>query len=297
MTPAEFAQFQVFLEVAERQSFARAAAHLGVTRSSVSQSVKQLELRLNTRLLNRTTRSVAPTAAGERLMHELQPALRTLRQAAASVLESQERAAGSLRLTVSRVAADLFLGPRLAAFNREYPHITLEISVEDKMIDIIKHRFDAGIRRGELIERDMIARRLTPDARYLAVASPEYIAANGVPAKPQDLRHHACIQIRRRLKETLPTWQFRDQGVDLEVRVGGKLVVDDARLALRAALDGGGIVRLAEDYVRDELASGRLEPLLARHSPLRPGLFLYYPGRKGGAALQALCDFLTRAKR
>lgn len=292
MTPSEFAEFQAFMEVAERRSFVGAAAHLGVTRSAVSQSVKQLESRLNTRLLNRTTRSVAPTAAGERLLQELQPAMWSLRGAAASLFQYQQQAAGSLRVTVSRVAADLFLGPRLARFTREYPHIALEVSVDDRMIDIVKHRFDAGIRRGELIERDMIARRLTPDARFLAVASPEYTTAKGAPVQPRDLRHHVCIQIRRRVSETLPTWRFRERGVDMEVRVAGTLVVDDARLALRAALDGAGIARLAEDYVRDQVASGLLRPVLEQYSPLRPGLFLYYPSRKVSPALKALSDFL-----
>lgn len=293
MTPSEFAEFQAFMEVAERQSFARAAAHLSVTRSAVSQSVKHLESRLNMRLLNRTTRSVAPTAAGERLLRELQPALQSLRRVVTSVFEHEQQAAGSLRITVSRVAADLVLGPNLAAFSRAYPHVALEVSVDDRVIDIIKLRFDAGIRRGELIERDMVARRLTADARFLAVASPHYLAVHGTPDRPRGLQRHTCVQIRRRVNETLPTWQFRDRGLDAEIRVGGMLVVDDARLALRAALDSAGVARLAEDYVRDEVDSGRLVPLLERYSPVRPGLFLYYPSRKVSSALRALSDFLV----
>jgi DNA-binding transcriptional LysR family regulator len=295
MTPSEFAELQVFMEVAQRRSFARAAAHLGVTRSAVSQSVKQLEARLNTRLLNRTTRSVAPTTAGEQLLLELQPVMQSLRGAVASVFERQQQASGTLRITASRVAADLALGPRLSAFVRQHPRIALEISVEDRMVDIIKHRFDAGIRRGELIERDMIARRLTPDARILAVASPEYLALHGVPAEPRDLQDHACIQIRRRVSEATPAWQFRLDGIDTEVRVCGPLIVDDSRLALRAALDGAGIARLAEDYLADDLTSGRLKPLLEQFSPARPGLFLYYPSRNASTALKALSDFLASA--
>lgn len=296
MTPSEFAEFQAFMEVAERQSFARAAAHLRVTRSAVSQSVKHLESRLDIRLLNRTTRSVAPTAEGERLLRELQPAMQSLRHAVTSVFEHEQQAAGSLRVTVSRVAADLVLGPKLAAFTRAYPHVALEVSVDDRIIDIIRQRFDAGIRRGELIERDMVARRLTADARFLAVASPEYLAAHGTPERPRDLQRHTCVQIRRRANETLPTWQFREHGVDTEIRVSGTLVVDDARLALRAALDGAGIARLAEDHLRDQVDGGRLVPLLDRYSPVRPGLFLYYPSRKASAALKALSDFLVGTK-
>ena len=187
MNPSEFGELQAFMEVAQRRSFARAAAHLGVTRSAVSQSIKQLEARLNMRLLNRTTRSVAVTTAGEQLLLELQPVMQSLRGVVAAVFERQQQASGTLRITASRVAADLALGPKLAAFVRQHPRIALEISVEDRMMDIIKHRFDAGIRRGELIERDMIARRLTPDARFLAVASPGYVALHGAPTQPRDL--------------------------------------------------------------------------------------------------------------
>jgi DNA-binding transcriptional LysR family regulator len=295
MTPAEFAELQAFVEVAQRGSFARAAAHLGVTRSAVSQSIKQLETRLGMRLLNRTTRSVAPTRAGEILLEELRPVLQLLQHAVASALERQKQASGSLRITVSRVAARLILAPRLAEFVRHHPRIALEVSVEDRLVDIIQQRFDAGIRRGELIEPNMIARRLTPDARFLAVASPGYLALRGAPAQPRDLTDHACIQIRRRRSEATPVWHFRQEGKEIQVRVAGPLVADDASLALQAAVEGLGIARLAEDYIADELASGRLIPVLEECSPARPGFFLYYPGRSPSTALKALMDFLSAA--
>ena len=265
MSPVEFAQLQAFVEVAERQSFALAAAHLGVTRSAVSQAIKQLENRMSMRLLNRTTRSVAPTRAGEQLLLELRPAMQSLQQAVASAFARDQQASGPLRITLSRVAADLVLAPRLAVFVTQHPRIALEVSVDDRVVDIVRHRFDAGIRRGELVERDMIARRLTPDARFLAVASPGYLARYRAPQQPRDLKDHNCIQIRRRASETTPTWQFWHDGAEIQVRVAGSLVVDDTRLALRAALDGAGIARLAEDYIGAEVTqnlSTQLAPLV-----------------------------------
>ncbi|MFC5475445.1 LysR family transcriptional regulator [Paraherbaspirillum soli] len=293
MRGTEFAELSAFAAIAERASFAKAAAHLGVSASALSQSIRLLEERLGVRLLNRTTRSVSTTAAGERLLDQLRPALEGLARATDAINDFRETPTGVVRLTVPRVAADLLLVPRLAEFRARYPAITLDLAVEDKVTDIVKHRFDAGIRRGEMLDQDMVARRISPDRRFVAAAAPGYLASRGYPLMPRDLQSHDCICIRRPSSGAIAPWRFMENGQFLDVKVGGPLILSDAHVALGAALNGAGIVLLAEDHLQPYLDDGRLLPLLDAWCWARPGFFLYYPSqRQLSPALQALAEFL-----
>jgi DNA-binding transcriptional LysR family regulator len=294
MRSAEFAQLSAFLEVAEVGGFARAGTRLEVTPSAVSQSVRRLEDRLGVRLFHRTTRSVSLTEAGRLLRANLQPAMSTLAEATLVVEPLADRVRGSVRITASRVAAELILQPRLFLFQQRYPEVSLEISVEDRSVDLVKARFDVGIRRGELIDKDMIGRRLTPDEAMVVVGSAAYFKKRGRPVRPQDLLDHDCIRIRRRTSETLPGWRFRKKGADLELKVSGRMVVDDAVLARHAARTGIGLAHLARAFVADDLAAGRLTAVLESWQSRRSGFFLYRPHRTHTpAAVLALAKVLA----
>ncbi|MFZ6875723.1 LysR substrate-binding domain-containing protein [Undibacterium sp. Di27W] len=293
MRASEFAEFRAFVAIAERQSFVRAAAFLEVTPSALSQSMRQLETRLDVRLLHRTTRSVSLTQAGQQLLDHLRPVLEGLEHAADAVNDFRETPTGTVRLTAPRVATELLLAPRLAEFRLAYPHIVLDISVEDKTIDLVKGRFDAGIRQGELLAQDMIATSIGPQRRFVCVASKAYITRHGMPHTPLDLQKHECIRIKRPSTELKLPWVFMDKGQPLDITVEGHLIVDDAGLALAAALNGAGIAALAEDYVSPYLQSGRLQEVLPDFASTRAGFYLYYSSRRHmTAALQALITFL-----
>ncbi|MFZ6653969.1 LysR substrate-binding domain-containing protein [Undibacterium sp. TJN19] len=296
MRANEFAEFRAFVAIAERQSFAKAAAFLEVTPSALSQTMRQLETRLNVRLLHRTTRSVSVTQAGQQLLDHLRPVLEGLDNAVEAINDFRETPSGTVRLTAPRVATELMLAPRLAEFRLAFPQITLDISVEDKIVDLAKGRFDAGIRQGELLAQDMIAMRIGPDRRFVCVASKNYIAKNGMPHSPRDLQKHECIRIKRPTTEVHLPWSFMDKGQALEIAVSGHLIVNDASLALAAALGGAGISALAEDHARPYLQSGRLLEVLPDFATTRAGFHLYYSSRRHmTAALQALISFLRVA--
>lgn len=296
MRGAEFAELTAFLEVAEAGGFARAAAHLGVTPSAISQSVRQLEDRLAVRLFNRTTRSVALTEAGERLKAALQPVMAALNEAAQAVQPYAEGVKGHLRITASRVAATLILAPRLPLMRLRHPGLTLEVSVEDRSIDIVRNRFDAGIRRGDLVDKDMVGRRLTPDEPMVVVTSGAYLAREGRPAQPRDLLAHDCIRIRRRASEATPPWRFVEDGTPFDLKVTGGLVVDDATLAKRAACAGAGLAYLAASFIREEIESRSLVAVLEPWQCKRAGFFLYYPTRlRNPPALRVLVESLIAA--
>ncbi|PFH07821.1 DNA-binding transcriptional LysR family regulator [Collimonas sp. PA-H2] len=289
----EFAEFNAFVAIAERESFVKAAAFLKVTPSALSQSMRQLETRLGVRLLHRTTRSVSLTEAGRQLLDHLRPALDGLARAAEAINDFRETPSGTVRLTAPRIATELLIAPRLAEFRTCYPEIVLDISVEDKFVDLAKHGFDAGIRLGELLAKDMIASRIGPDRRFAAVASRSYLAKHGVPHSPHDLQKHECIRIKRPTTGVNRPWGFMDKGHTLEISVAGHLLVNDANLALAAALSGAGVALLAEDHVRPYLQSGRLVEMLEDYSWSRAGFFLYYSSRRNmSASLHALVSFL-----
>src|SRR5579864_6378029 len=256
-----FAELSAFVAVAEHASFTNAARRLGVSTATLSQTVRALEERLGVRLLNRTTRSVAPTEAGERLLTDLRPLLDGFDAAIESVNAFRDKPAGRLRLTVPPPVAKLVLAPVLARFLAQYPEITVEMSVESGLTDIVADRFDAGFRRGDLIARDMIAVRATNDMRLVAVASPGYLARHGRPHAPADLRAHNCIRLRLPGGEFIP-WQFVVDGKTVEYDVEGSVIVNDADMMVSAALEGIGVAYIFEEYVNAMIADGRLVPAL-----------------------------------
>jgi DNA-binding transcriptional LysR family regulator len=287
-----FAEMTAFVAIAERLSFAKAAVHLGVSRSTLSETIRGLEEKLGVRLLNRTTRSVALTEVGERLLAELRPALASFEAAVESINQFRDKPAGHLRLTVPRPAAKTVIEPILGKFLATYPAISLEIVTDSALTDIVRDRFDAGIRPGHVLEQDMIAIRVGEDARPTVVGSPDYVRRHGRPKAPADLQTHNCIR-QRFASGAIHQWAFEKRGKSVEVMVKGSLVVGDGDLALRAALDGAGLARLPVTLVDAHVAQGRLISLLEDWMPRSVGFFLYYPSRRQApAALQALVDFL-----
>jgi DNA-binding transcriptional LysR family regulator len=287
-----FTEMNAFVAIAERSSFAKAAVHLGMSRSALSEAIRGLEEKLGVRLLNRTTRSVALTEVGERLLAELRPALETFAAAVESINVFRDKPAGHLRLTVPRPAAKMVIEPILSKFLAAYPAISLEIITDSALTDIVRDRFDAGIRPGHRLEQDMIALRVGEDARPTVVASPDYLLRHPRPNAPGDLQAHNCIR-QRYASGVMPNWAFEKRGKSLEVMVKGSLIVSDGDLALRAALDGVGLARLPINSVETHIKQGRLVPLLHDWTPRSVGFFLYYHSRRQTpAALQAFVDFL-----
>jgi DNA-binding transcriptional LysR family regulator len=297
MRKLSFAEMTAFVAIAERSSFAKAAVHLGLSRSALSESVRALEDKLGVRLLNRTTRSVALTEVGERLLAELRPALASFEAAVESINVFRDKPAGHLRLTVPRPAARKVIEPILAKFLMAYPAITLEIVTDSALTDIVRDRFDAGIRPGHRLEQDMIAIRVGEDARPTVVASPDYLLRHSRPKVPADLQAHNCIR-QRFASGAMAHWAFEKRGKSLEVMVKGTLIVSDGDLALRAALDGVGIARLPITSVDAHIARKRLVPLLEDWTPRSVGFFLYYPSRRQmPTALQVFIDLLKSHSR
>ncbi len=286
-----FAEMNSFVAIAERSSFAKAATHLGISRSSLSETLRSLEEKLGVRLLNRTTRSVALTEVGERLLAELRPALDSFEAAVESINVFRDKPAGHLRLTVPRPAAKMVIEPILAKFLAAYPAISLEIITDSALTDIVRDRFDAGIRPGHRLEQDMIAVRVGADARPTIVASPDYLLRHSSPKVPADLQGHNCIR-QRFASGAIHRWMFEKRGKSMEVDVKGSLIVSDD-LAIPAALEGVGIARLPSCLVDTLIEQGRLVPLLKEWAPPSVGFFLYYPSRRQTpAALQVFVDFL-----
>ena len=287
-----FAELSAFVAVAEAKSFTKAAVQLGISLPTLSQSIKTLEEGLKVRLLNRTTRSVNLTEVGSRLLARLRPVLDDYEAAIESVNAFRDRPCGVLRLSVLPPAVDFLLTPLLPRFLKQYPDIRIEISSEAALTDIVAERFDAGIRIGERVERDMIAFRVSGDVRIKLVASPDYLARRGTPAHPQDLREHNCIRFRFPSGATAP-WRFEKKGKRMEVAVDGSAIVNDPTLGLRLATEGIGIFYQLEEYVTPLLQQRKLVALLEDWMPPPDAFFLYYPSRKQNpAALQVLIDFL-----
>ena len=292
MRGPDLAEMTAFVAVAERRSFAQAAVQLGVSRSRLSETIRGLEERVGLRLLNRTTRSVAPTAAGERLLARLRPLLEDFGAALDSINEFRDKPAGQLRLTVPPPVASLMLAPLVSRFLEQYPAIDLEISVDAALTDIVAGRFDAGIRAGERVERDMIVLRIGEGIRTLVAAAPDYLARHPAPVHPRDLESHDCIRLRFPSGVILP-WQFEKRGKSIEVAVTGRLTVNDPELAVRVAVDGKGVIYTALGYAAAEIEAGRLVPLLEDWLKPAAAIFLYYPSRRRvPAPLQAFIEFL-----
>jgi DNA-binding transcriptional LysR family regulator len=285
------------LAVASRRSFTAAAAELGVTPSAVSQTLAALEQRLGVRLLQRTTRSVGLTEAGARFVDRLKPALVEVRGALESLNELRDRPTGTLRLNVPSVACRQLLEPALGEFLTAHPDIRLEVRVEDALGDIIADGFDAGIRLGETLGREMIAVPLTAPDRSAVVGSPAYFRAHGKPKHPRELLEHDCINYRLATRGGLYRWEFTQDGKDFEMAVEGRLLANDWHVMLRGALDGVGLAYLLESSVREPLKDKRLVRVLEDYCPPFPGFFLYYPSRAGlSPKLRALVDFLRQRR-
>ena len=298
MRGSDFAELKAFVAVVERQSFARAAEHLGLSPSALSQTIRQLEGRIGARLLNRTTRSVATSASGELLYRRIAPLFREMAVAVAEASEATGRMSGTLRINTLGIAARPLIAPRLSRFHQVHPDVVLDIVVDDALADVVAGRFDAGIRVGGQLEKDMVAVRLTPDLNMVAVASPEYLARRGTPQSPADLHAHACINWRLETDGRHYRWEFRKRGQRLEVAVNGPVVTNHADIGIAAALNGLGIAyHFAGDGVGELLAQGRLVQVLPDWSISRPGLYLYYPNRQHRPApLGAFIDCLLDRK-
>ncbi|MET1114025.1 MAG: LysR family transcriptional regulator [Comamonas sp.] len=294
MRGSEFSELKAFVAVVERASFARAAEHLGLSPSALSQTIRLLEARLGTRLLNRTTRSVAATASGEQLYARIAPLFRDMAEAVAEASATAGKAAGTLRIDTLGMAARQVIAPRLGRFHSAHPDVVLDIVVNDGLDDIVAGRFDAGIRVGARLHKDMIAVRLTPDVKMLAVASPDYLARRGTPQSPADLQRHACISWRLQADGRAYRWEFEKKGRRIEVDAQGPLVTNHSDIGIAAALQGLGIAYAFDrERVDAHLAQGRLVQILADWSITRPGLFLYHPSRRHTpAALRAFIDCL-----
>ncbi len=292
MRGTQFAELSAFVAIAEQGSFTKAARQVGISTATLSQSIKALEERLGVRLLNRTTRSVSLTPVGERLLGQLRPVLDDYEAAIESINDFRDRPCGLIRLTVPPPASEFLLAPVLARFLAQYPEIKIEISADAALTDIVAERFDAGIRPGRRVERDMIAFRIGETTRNIVVASPAYLAKRGRPQHPEDLRAHDCIRFRFPSGVLVP-WRFEKKGKRLEVAVDGPAIVNDPHLAVRLALDGAGMLYMLESFATPWLAQGKLVEVLEDWSLPSEDYFLYYPSRRQNpAGLQALIDFL-----
>jgi len=292
MHAPSLAETTAFVAVVELKSFTKAAKQLGLSPPRISEMVRKLEERLGVRLVERTTRSVAPTAAGERLLERLRPVLDEYQSALESTNEFRGRPAGLLRLTAPP-PADVFLGSAIPRFLAQYSEISLDLSFNEALTDIVAERFDAGIRIGERIERDMIAVRVTDELPVVVAGSPAYFAQRGKPKSPKDLVAHDCIRTRFASGTYLP-WRFRVKRRDLEVHVEGRFVVNSASLARRAAVEGLAIIQTPLPLIASDLSEGKLTTVLEQWAP-NPltGFFLYYPSRRQmRPPLKALVDFL-----
>jgi DNA-binding transcriptional LysR family regulator len=298
MRGTQFAQLTAFVAVAEHSSFTRAATYLGISTPTLSQTIRALEEQFGVRLLNRTTRSVALTEAGEELLGRLNPVMEGMRNAVDAVNAFRDKPTGTIRLTVHPVAAVTVMAPLVARFSAEYPEIRLEISVDDERIDIVSERFDAGIQLGDSIAQDMIAIPVGAKLRLSTVASPDYLARSAPLSAPHDLKQHNCIKYCSGGDDTGRSWTFRKADREVEVSVAGSLNVNDLDFALRAGLDGLGIVQLPEVLVAPYVADGRLIPVLADWSPQGADFVLFYSSRRHvPVKLRAFIDFLRRESK
>jgi DNA-binding transcriptional LysR family regulator len=288
MRREDLADLAAFAAVAEEGSFTRAAARLGISQSALSHTIRRLESRLDVRLLTRTTRNVAPTAAGEHLLGTLRPALDSIGAELARIGELRERPAGTIRITTGDHAANTLLWPAFAELLPDYPDIRIELSIDSGLTDIVGERFDAGVRLGEALAQDMVAVRIGPDLRMVVVGAPAYLARHPAPQTPQDLAQHNCISLRQLTSGGLYAWELEKDGRAIRVRVDGQLVFNSMPMIRKAALDGFGLAFVMEDHVAADLADGRLVTVLEDWCPPFTGYHLYYPSRRQPSAAFAI---------
>jgi DNA-binding transcriptional LysR family regulator len=269
---------EAFLRVAQHRNFRKAAAELGVTPSAISQAVRTLEARIGAVLFIRTTRSVGLTEAGERFLSRARPAFEELVAASEVARELGQRPAGRLRLSVPRAAVPILLEPLVASFCQAYPEVEVEIAASEELVDLAAEGFDAGIRLGQFIAADMVAVRLTKPFRFIIVGSPAYLARSGRPERPDDLRQHACLRLRRS-NGALALWSLKENGRAIEIAVSGPLIANDFPTMLGAAVEGVGLAQVPEPIAAGPLRAGKLVQVLEPFAPMGPGVFLYYPSR------------------
>jgi DNA-binding transcriptional LysR family regulator len=277
-----------FMTVARERSFTRAAARLGISQSSLSHLIRDLEARLEIRLLTRTTRSVSPTELGERLLSTVGPRLEEVQAELNSLRDLRNKPSGTVRITSTDYATDTILWPRLAPFLAKYPEIKVELITEYGLTDIVAQRYDAGVRAGEQVAKDMIAVRIGPDVRMAVVGAPSYLRRHPEPNTPQDLVHHNCINLRLPTHGGLYAWEFERSHREVRVRVEGQLTFNGTPQMLNAALSGFGLAYLPEDIAEPYLARRRLKRMLEDWCPPYPGYHLYYPSRRQPSAAFAL---------
>lgn len=287
-----------FLAVARERSFTKAAAQLGVTPSALSHSVRHLEERLSIRLLSRTTRDVSPTEAGERFMRSIGPHFEQIDAEIDRLSELRDKPAGNIRIACSDYVIDTIFRPMLRQFLRDYPDISVELFIDNGFTNIVEQRFDAGVRLGEALSKDMIAVRIGPDWRFTVVGTPDYFERRSKPETPQDLTNHSCINMRLTTAGGIYAWEFRKGERELNVRVEGQLVFNSVIPVLNAALDGHGLAYVPEDLTKSYLDSGELVEVLADWSPTWQGYHLYYPSRRQASpAFSAFVDAIRYASK
>ncbi|MBA8820910.1 LysR family transcriptional regulator [Ochrobactrum sp. P6BS-III] len=280
MEKTDFNQLTWFRVVAEERSFTKAAAKIGVAQSTLSYAIKQLEAGMGIRLLTRTTRNVTTTPAGKRLLDTITPRMAEIEEEIAALMTFRDKPSGSIRLTLSDHALESAVWPKLKPVLRDYPDITVELILDSTFRNIVEEGFDAGVRLGESVEKDMIAVRIGPDWRLVAVAAPEYLTQYGMPEHPQDLVRHRCINMRHESAGGLYAWEFEKDGQELRVRVRGQLAFNNSYAMIDAAVSGYGIAYVPDNIVEQHVASGELIQVLDDWSPLFDGYFLYYPSRR-----------------
>lgn len=279
MNPASLADLQAFATVARRRSFRQAAAELGVSPSALSHALRGLEARLGVRLLNRTTRSVAPTEAGERLLARLSPALQDIHGALDEINAFRDSPLGTLRINAPRAACELVLAPLIGRFLAAHPGMRVELVAEDALVDIVASGFDAGVRFGESLQQDMVAVPLGPAQRFVVVGSPDYLASHGTPTCPRELQQHRCVRIRFP-NGSFYRWEFARGNERCEIEVDGPLATSEMRVMVDAAEQGLGLAYVYHQYAAAPVAAGRLHPVLDDWCPAIPGFYLYYPSRR-----------------
>ena len=280
MEKTDFNQLTWFRIVAEEKSFTKAAARIGVAQSTLSYAIRQLETNMGIRLLTRTTRNVATTPAGERLLQTITPRMAEIEDEIAALSTFRDTPTGTIRLTLSDHALESVVWPKLKPVLKAYPDINVELILDSTFRNIVEDGFDAGVRLGESVEKDMIAMRIGPDWRLVAVASPGYLDEHGLPDHPQDLVGHACINMRHETAGGLYAWEFEKDGQELRVRVSGQLTFNNSYAMIDAAVSGYGIAYVPENIVEPHIASGALVQVLDDWSPFFDGYFLYYPRRR-----------------
>lgn len=298
MTKEKLNDLQAFVTVARERSFTRAAAVLGISRSALSHTLLGLEARLGVRLLIRTTRSVSPTDAGNQLLNVLAPRLDEIESELALLRASRDKPAGSVRITANDHAIVTVLWPRLLPLMKQHPDINIEFSVGYELTDIAAQQFDAGVRMGSQVDKDMIAVRITPDVQMAVIAAPDYLSARPPVILPADLMEHNCINLRLPTHGALYAWEFENQDQQVNVRVSGQTIFNNTFLMIQAAIDGMGIAYVPHDLVAKHIASGELVSLLSEWCPFFPGYYLYYPSRQHlPVAFELVIDALRWQKR